>query len=128
MPVVAFDTRETVRNLTRAGADEALAEAIAVAIRDAVTERTATGDDSAGARHDIVRGGRRIDKQAENFVTKGCLDKRAGRFFDDPELRKTLDRLATKEDIYFALKMQAIAIVGVLAAAAAFFYTLFGSG
>ena len=128
MPVAAFDTRETVEKLTRAGADEALAEAIAAAVRDAVTERTATGDDSAGVRRDIVRGGRRIDKQTENFVTKGCLDKRSGRFFDDPELRKTLDRLATKEDFYRVLKIQTAAFIGVLAAAAMFFNALFGSG
>ena len=128
MPVVAFNTRETVRNLTRAGADEALAEAIAAALRDAVTERTAPGDDSAGVRRNIVSGGRRIDKQTENFVTKEYLDKRFAQFVVDQEYRKTLDSLATREDFYRVLKIQTAAFIGVLAAAAVFFNALFRSG
>ena len=80
MPMYAFDTLKTAKALAEAGFNVKQAEAVAVALRDAVTENTATKSDIEGIRSDIegirsdIEGvGRRFETVDDRF---DGMDKR----------------------------------------------------
>lgn len=80
MPMYAFDTLKTAKALAEAGFNVKQAEAVAVALRDAVTENTATKSDIGGIRSDIegirsdIEGvGRRFETVDDRF---DGMDKR----------------------------------------------------
>ena len=89
MPMYAFDTLQTAKTLAEAGFDAKQAEAVAGALRDAVTENTATKADIDGIGRRFENVGERFDGVDRRFEN---VDKR----FDGVDQR--LDRMDDRFD------------------------------
>ena len=89
MPMYAFDTLQTAKTLAEAGFNAKQAEAVAGALRDAVTENTATKADIDGIGRRFENVGERFDGVDRRFEN---VDKR----FDGIDQR--LDRMDDRFD------------------------------
>ena len=124
MLATGFDTHETVKRLTEAGASEPLAEAIVSAIGDA-GERAAGKADldrleaSIRAGMDAHRAAAKADMDAHRAAAKADMDAhRAATGADLDGLKAEMIALETRMEgrLYRALWLQGAGIVAVVAA------------
>ena len=113
MSIATFDTLKTAKDLAGAGFRVDQAEAIATAMRDAVSESAVTKADMARQENRLERLDERLDERLEGMATKEDLARVDARL---ARMDARLEGTATRADLYRGLLFQAGAIVAALAA------------
>lgn len=118
MSIGMFDTLKVSKELAEAGFEVRQAEAIAVALRDAVSESAVTEADMARRENRIAR----LDERLEGTATKADLARVEARLegvatkADLARVEKPPKALLTKADLHWGLSVQAVAIVAAVTA------------
>ena len=105
MSVATFDTLKTSKELAEAGFRVDQAEAIATAMRDAVSESAVTKADMARQENRLERLDERLDERLEGMATKADLARVEERLegmttkADLAQVEARLEGMATKEDL-----------------------------
>ena len=118
MSIGMFDTLKASKELAEAGFEVRQAEAIAIALRDAVSESAVAEADMARRENRIAR----LDERLEDTATKADLARVEARLkgvatkADLARVEKPPKALLTKADLHWGLSVQAVAIVAAVAA------------
>ena len=134
MSIGMFDTLKVSKELAEAGFEIRQAEAIAIALRDAVSESAVAETDMARRENRIAR----LDERLEGTATKADLARVEARLkgvatkadlarvearlegvatkADLARVEKPPKALLTKADLHWGLSVQAVAIVAAVAA------------
>ena len=105
MSIATFDTLKTAKDLAGAGFRVDQAEAIATAMRDAVSESAVTKADMARHENRLERLDERLDERLEGMATKADLARVEERLegmatkADLAQVEARLEGMATKEDL-----------------------------